>query len=110
MTLFSIGSLLHFRDLLWGGPLVMLLALAGIYQTIRLKGLQFRYLGYALKLVLKKKQEADATGDISSFQSLMTALAGAIGTGNIAGIATAVAIGGFGSLFWMWIIAFLGMS
>lgn len=108
MSLFN--TIIELRDLFWGGPLVILLVLVGLYQTIRLKGIQFRYLGHALKMVIQKKKHAEATGDISSFQSLMTALAGAIGTGNIAGIATAVAIGGFGSLLWMWIIAFLGMA
>lgn len=103
-------SIFQFRDLLWGGPLVFLLVLAGLYQTWQLKGLQFRYLIRSLKMVLSKRKDAKMEGDISSFQSLMTALAGAIGTGNIAGIATAVAIGGFGSLFWMWLIAFLGMA
>jgi AGCS family alanine or glycine:cation symporter len=98
------------RDLLWGGPVVCCLVIAGLWLTVQLRGLQFRFLGKALKMVLQKKQATAAKGDISSFQSLMTALAGAIGTGNIAGIATAVAVGGFGSLFWMWIIAFLGMA
>ena len=98
------------RDILWGGPLVFLLVLAGLYLTWQLKGLQFRYLARSLKMVISKRKDAKLEGDISSFQSLMTALAGAIGTGNIAGIATAIAIGGFGLLFWMWIIAFLGMA
>jgi AGCS family alanine or glycine:cation symporter len=110
--LFSLESIMSFRDFLWSGPLLYLLVAVGLYQTLRLRGIQFKQLGHALKLVFQhqKNKELGAQGDISSFQSLMTSLAGAIGTGNIAGIATAVAIGGFGSLFWMWVIAFLGMA
>jgi AGCS family alanine or glycine:cation symporter len=110
MSFISVDSILWFKDLLWSGPFLFLLVAVGLYQTIRLRGLQFRYLGRSLKLIFKLKKQAQAKGDISSFQSLMTSLAGAIGTGNIAGIATAVGVGGFGSLFWMWIIAFLGMA
>lgn len=108
----SLESIMCFRDFLWSGPLLFLLVSVGIYLSFRLKGLQFKQLGTALKMVFNptKNKEQSSPGDISSFQSLMTSLAGAIGTGNIAGIATAVAIGGFGSLFWMWVIAFLGMA
>lgn len=109
-TLFSIDSILRLNDFLWSGPFLFILVVAGLYQTLRLRFIQFRYLGSSLKLIFKAKKQAQARGDISSFQSLMTSLAGAIGTGNIAGIATAVTVGGFGSLFWMWIIAFLGMA
>lgn len=108
-SFFTTESILSFRDFLWTGPLLLLLVIVGVYQTIQLKGLQFRCLRDAVKLIFQQKEET-AKGDISAFQSLMTSLAGAIGTGNIAGIATAVGIGGFGSLFWMWIIAFLGMA
>lgn len=106
----SLEQIMQFRDFLWSGPLLFLLVGVGIYQTIQLRGLQFKQLGRALGLVCRPKKISNTAGDISSFQSLMTSLAGAIGTGNIAGIATAVAVGGFGSLFWMWIIAFLGMA
>lgn len=97
------------RDFIWTGPLAILLVSVGLYQTFQLRGIQFRCLGRSLKMIFRPTDHK-AEGDISSFQSLMTALAGAIGTGNVAGIATAVAIGGFGSLFWMWLIAFLGMA
>lgn len=109
MVSFSTESVLYLRDLLWTGPLLILLVVVGLYQTISLKGLQFRCLKQAITLIFQRKKET-STGDISAFQSLMTSLAGAIGTGNIAGIATAVGTGGFGALFWMWIIAFLGMA
>jgi AGCS family alanine or glycine:cation symporter len=110
MSFTSIESILWLKDYLWSGPFLCLLFAVGLYQTIQLRGLQFRYLGTSLKLIFKLKKQAQAQGDISSFQSLMTSLAGAIGTGNITGIATAVGVGGFGALFWMWIIAFLGMA
>ncbi len=97
----------------WGPPLLILLTGIGIYLTIALRGLQFRYLWYALKLVFspnKSHPEAVGKGDISHFQSLMTALAATIGIGNIAGVATAITVGGLGALFWMWVTALLGMA
>ena len=109
-------SLLSCLDLLyswiWGAPLLILLTGIGIYLTVALRGLQFRYLGYALKLVFGRKShpEAEGKGDISHFESLMTALAATIGIGNIAGVATAVTVGGMGALFWMWVTALLGMA
>ncbi|KIC71808.1 Sodium/alanine symporter AgcS [Candidatus Protochlamydia amoebophila] len=98
---------------IWGAPLLVLLTGLGIYLTITLRGLQFRYLGYALRLVFgsqKAHPEAEGQGDISHFQSLMTALAATIGIGNIAGVATAITVGGLGALFWMWVTALLGMA
>lgn len=97
------------RNILWGTPLLTLLLGTGIYLTFLLKGMQFRYLGYAIKQVFAKQRE-HSEGDISHFQALMTSLAGAIGTGTIVGVATAVTIGGLGSLFWMWVTAFFGMA
>lgn len=89
----------------------MLLVGIGLYLTFALKGLQFRYLGYALKLVFfPKKSDEGGEGDISHFASLMTALAATIGIGNIAGVATAMTVGGFGALFWMWVTALIGMA
>ncbi len=92
--------------------MLLLLLGNGIYLTFALKGLQFRYLPYALKLVLfpDNKKEKGAEGDISNFESLMTALAASIGIGNIAGVATAIAVGGLGSIFWMWVMALIGMA
>lgn len=96
----------------WGAPLLILLVGIGIYLTIRLRAIQFRYLGYALKLVFKRKAhpEAEGRGDVSHFESLMTALAATIGIGNIAGVATAITVGGIGAIFWMWVTALLGMA
>lgn len=97
------------RNFVWGAPLMLLLIGTGAYLTIILRGVQFRYLGYALKQVFAK-QKKNSEGDISHFNSLMTSLAGALGTGTIVGVTTAVAVGGLGSLFWMWVTAFVGMA
>lgn len=97
------------KNLVWGPPLLILLIGTGIYLTIILKGMQFRYLGYALQQVFAR-QRLNSEGDISHFEALMTSLAGAIGTGTIVGVATAIAVGGLGSMFWMWVTAFLGMA
>lgn len=100
--------LVRFDALLWEGCLIYLLLGVGIYLTIRLKGMQLKYLPYALKLAFSRSDD-QAEGDISQFQSLMTALAATIGIGSIAGMATAVMAGGFGAIFWMWVVALIGM-
>lgn len=98
------------QSLVWSPPLLLFLCIVSAYFTFALKGLQLRYLAYSLKMALKReKSDASKKGDITNFQALMTSLAAAIGTGNIAGVATAIATGGMGALFWMWIIALLGM-
>ncbi|HQL42363.1 MAG TPA: sodium:alanine symporter family protein [Spirochaetota bacterium] len=99
------------RAWVWGMPLIILLLGTGIYLTILLKGLQFRTLFSSLYLALIKRKEYDAhPGDISHFQALMTALSATVGTGNIAGVASAIAIGGPGALFWMWLTGLFGMA
>lgn len=95
---------------IWGPALLTLLVGTGLYLTIRLSGVQFRMLPYALKLAFSRNQDDKSAGDISQFQSLMTALAATIGTGNIAGVATAVVLGGPGAIFWMWLTALAGMA
>ncbi len=97
------------KDALWGPPLLLLLLGTGVYLTIILRGVQFRYLGFAIREVFAKKH-AGARGDISAFESLMTSLAGAIGTGTIVGVATGVMVGGMGAIFWMWLTALLSMA
>ena len=94
------------------GPLflVPLLLFTGLYLTVRLRGLQFRQLPHALWLGLVVRREPDAEGDITHFQALMTALAATVGTGNIVGVATAIAAGGPGALFWMWMTGLVGMA
>lgn len=97
------------RSVVWGVPLLVLLIGTGLYLTMLLRGIQFRHLGYALYQVLKA-QKKSSRGDISQFEALMTTLAGAIGTGSIVGVATAVSVGGLGALVWMWVTAFVGMA
>jgi AGCS family alanine or glycine:cation symporter len=95
---------------IWGPALLVLLVGTGIFYTFRLKALQFRALPKALKMAFTPSSDRDAPGDISHFQALMTAMAGTIGTGNIAGVATAVVLGGPGAVFWMWLSALFGMA
>lgn len=98
-------------ELLWGAPMLILLVGTGVFLTIRLRLLPLRNLFHALKLVFSKPKNHKAeNGDISPFQSLMTALAATIGTGNIAGVATALVLGGPGAVVWMWIAALFGLS
>ncbi len=95
----------------WGPPMLIFLVGTGFYLTIVLRGLQFTKMWHALWLALvKRKEETDEPGDISHFQALMTALSATVGTGNIAGVATAIAAGGPGALFWMWITGLVGMA
>ena len=90
---------------------MVLLAGTGLFLTVRLGGIQFRKLGQALYMARPGAPKAvGAEGDISNFQALMTALAGTVGTGNIAGVATAIAIGGPGAMFWMWVMGLIGMA
>lgn len=95
----------------WGPPMLILLVGTGIYLTFLLKGLQFRGLAHSLYLALiKRKEKESSEGDITHFQALMTALAATVGTGNIAGVATAITLGGPGALFWMWVTGLFGMA
>jgi len=95
----------------WGLPLLVLLVGTGLWLTFILRGLQFTKLAHALYLgLIKRKEQSDEPGDISHFQALMTALSATVGTGNIAGVATAIAIGGPGALFWMWVTGLVGMA
>lgn len=95
-------------DFVWGIPLISLILICGIILTIRLGGVQFRRLGTALKYMVTK--EDGGKGEVSSFSALCTALSATIGTGNIVGVATAIAAGGPGALFWMEIAALFGMA
>lgn len=92
----------------WGIPLIVLILCCGIWLTIRCKFLQIRHLGKALRFMVKN--EDDGEGEVSSFGALCTALSATIGTGNIVGVATAIAAGGPGALFWMEIAALFGMA
>ena len=94
--------------LAWGWPLLILLLGTGLLLTIKLGCLQLTKLPTALKLIFSAKN--NGKGDVSSFGALCTALAATVGTGNIVGVATAIAAGGPGALFWMWVAAFIGMA
>jgi AGCS family alanine or glycine:cation symporter len=94
-------------DWVWGPPMLVLLFGTHIFLTFRLRLIQ-RYIGKAIRLSVSRTDEAD--GDISHFGSLVTALAATIGVGNLAGVATAVAAGGPGAVFWMWMTGVFGIS
>lgn len=106
MDLFS-EILKNISDFLWGTPLLILLLGTGIFLSVRLKLIQLFKFNSSFKSLFAK---SDKEGDISPFQALTTALAASIGTGNIVGVATAIAAGGPGALFWMWVTAFFGMA
>ena len=94
-------------DFVWGIPTIVLILATGILLTIRLRGVQFTKIGRGFKSMFKK---SDGKGEVSSFQALCTALSATIGTGNIVGVATAIAGGGPGALFWMWLAALVGTA
>ena len=97
-----------FDGVVWGLPLIILILFTGILLTARLGLLQLRHLGKALKFMVKNEEGGD--GEVTSFGALCTALSATIGTGNIVGVATAIAAGGPGALFWMIVAAFFGMA
>lgn len=95
---------------IWGLPLLIILIGGGLFLLIRSRFLPFRYLGHAIQVLRGKYDDPDDPGEISHFQALATALAATVGMGNIAGVAVAIAIGGPGAVFWMWVSAVIGMS
>lgn len=96
-----------FSSLLWGWPMIILLLGTHLFLTVRLRFPQ-RHIFKAIKLSVKR--DPDATGDVSQFSSLATALAATIGTGNIVGVATAIALGGPGAVLWCWLTGVFGIS
>jgi len=95
----------------WGPPMLGLLLLTGAYLTVGLRLLSVIRIPYAFKQLFKKRGDGDIEeGDVSPFAALMTALSSTIGTGNIAGVAAAIAIGGPGAIFWMWMTAIVGTA
>lgn len=106
-TLEMLGKM---SDIIWGPPLLILLVGTGIFLTFRLRFIQFRLLPYSLKQVFSRNHDKKADGDISQFQALMTAMAATVGVGNIVGVASAVATGGPGAIFWMWVAGIFGMA
>jgi len=99
-----------FASFVWGLPLLILLIGGGLYLLILSKFLPFRYLGHALQVLRGKYDDPNDPGEISHFQALSTALSATVGMGNIAGVAVAIAIGGPGAIFWMWVSAIIGMA
>ena len=96
--------------LVWGWGMIALLVGTGLFLTVRLMFVQVRHLAHAVACVLGKYDQPEEKGDITHFKALATALSATIGTGNIAGVATAIAAGGPGAVFWMWITALVGMA
>ena len=106
-----VKTLSEISGFVWGLPLIILLLGTGIYLSIILRGIQLRALIPSLYLAFVKRKERESSeGDISHFQALMTALSATVGVGNIAGVATAIAVGGPGALFWMWVTGLFGMA
>ncbi|MDP7358880.1 MAG: sodium:alanine symporter family protein [Pseudomonadales bacterium] len=97
------------NGIVWGWPMLALIALTGLFLTIGLKAYPIRHLKTGF-VELWQGRHKHGEGEISGFNALMTSLSATIGTGNIAGVATAVAMGGPGAIFWMWIIALVGMA
>ena len=104
--------LVKIDDYVWGLPLIIAILAVGLLLTIRLRGLQFRRMGLGFKFLFSKESSGKTkdSGDVTSFQALCTALSATIGTGNIVGVATAIAAGGPGALFWMWMAALVGTA
>jgi len=99
------------NSLVWGPPMLILLVGTGVVLTIVTGAVQFRHLGTALREVLGKlRQRSSGAGSVTPFQAVATALASTVGVGNIAGVATAIFIGGPGALFWLWVSGVFGMA
>ena len=102
------------NSVVWGAPVLILLIGIGLLLTIRTGGMQFRHFGHAMKNTLgkvfdKSSNETAKAGEMTPFQAMTTALAGTVGTGSIAGVTAAIALGGPGALFWLWVAALIGM-
>ncbi len=100
----------EFASFVWGLPLLILLTGGGLFLLIYSKFLPYRYLRHSLQVLRGKYDNPDDPGEINHFKALSTALASTIGMGNIAGVAVAIAIGGPGAMFWLWISAVIGMA
>ena len=98
------------NGVVWGLPLIILILGVGVYISVSTKFVQIRLLPKALGSFLRQFKKKDVCGGVSSYRALCTAMAATVGTGNLAGVAGAIAIGGPGAIFWMWICAFFGMA
>ncbi len=108
MTLHSIIDVL--ASAARGFPFILILVGSAIYLTIRLRGIQFRKTGLAFHYLVRRSDDQEGRGEVSNFGAMATVLSGTIGTGNIAGVATAITLGGPGAIFWMWMTALFGMA
>lgn len=104
------GIIQSIYNIVWSPALIVLLLGAGLYFTIRTKGVQIRLVPEMLRLLFGKLHSGKNSAGISQFEALCLSLSGRVGTGNIVGVATAIAFGGPGAIFWMWFIAFIGAS
>jgi len=108
-----IERLTEVANFLWGWPLIIVIAFTGIFLTIRTGGVQFRRFGYMLKTtfgsITQKESEIEGTGLMKPLKLALAAMAGTIGTGNIAGVGMAIGVGGPGAVFWMWVVALFSM-
>ena len=98
------------NSLVWGPPTLWLLGLTGLYLMVGLRFMPLRRIGFGFRRAIASIRNSQGEGDVSSFASLTTALAATIGTGNVAGVAGAISVGGPGAVFWMWLIALVGMA
>ena len=112
MSLESFSALLDsIIGFVWGPAMLALLLGTGLYLTLGMRFMPMRRIGIAFRLLFKSRSvKSSEPGEITPFQSLMTALSATVGTGNIAGVGTAIALGGPGAVFWMWITALVGMA
>lgn len=109
-SLLDLNSVIN--QLVWGWPMLLLIVGTGVYFTVMTRFITVRKFGYIMRSTLLKmfgKNDA-GEGEVTAFQAVSTALAATVGTGNIAGVATAITLGGPGALFWMWVSAFFGMT
>ena len=93
------------NGIVWGWPMVLLIAFTGIVLMLGLRFMPLQRLPYGVRM-LWQREAGESNGDITPFQALMTSLSATIGTGNIAGVAGAIAIGGPGAVFWMWVMEY----
>jgi AGCS family alanine or glycine:cation symporter len=99
------------NSVVWGYPMLILIVGVGLFLTVGLKFMPWQKIGYGFRYLREGTQsKAGAQGEITPFNALMTAMSATVGTGNIAGVATAIAVGGPGALFWMWVTALVGMA
>lgn len=98
------------NDWIWTYLLIILLILIGLYFTFKSRFVQFRYFGEMFRLLGQGVSNGKGKNSVSSFQAFCIATASRVGTGNLAGVATAVALGGSGAVFWMWVLALIGSA